>query len=177
MTAEPYTAIGRVVKTHGLKGEVSVVPATEAPLFVLEGTAVWLVPPPAQLRTSRIASVRPGPKGPVVTLDGVKDINAARALVGAELLALTDSLPAEWFDTEDEIDATGWTVTDVERGLLGEVDEVLITGANDVWIVHGPFGEVLIPVIDDVIIDFDEDTGTATVRLLEGLLPGEGEEA
>ena len=30
-------------------------------------------------------------------------------------------------------------------------DEVIVTGANDVWVVEGPFGEILLPVIDEVV--------------------------
>jgi len=52
-----------------------------------------------------------------------------------------------------------------------------VTGANDVWVVHGPYGEVLLPVIDDVVVSFDEDAETVMVTLLPGLLPEEAEEA
>jgi len=61
-------------------------------------------------------------------------------------------------------------VIDDERGLIGTVDDVIITGANDVWIVDGPFGEVLIPVIEDVVHEIDEDAMTARVTLLPGLI-------
>ncbi len=48
--------------------------------------------------------------------------------------------------------------------------ETIITGANDVWVVDGAFGEVLIPVIDDVVLDIDEQERTIRVALLPGLL-------
>lgn len=170
MAAEPYTAVGRIVKTHGVKGEVSVKPYAEASLDVLVGMQVWFVPPPAQMRTSTISGVRPGPKGPVVLFDGISDITGATAITGRELLVSTESLPAEWSEPDSDNDVVGMSVTDEERGDLGSVVEVIVTGANDVWVVDGPLGEVLIPVIDDVVLGYDEETDTAHVRLLEGLL-------
>ena len=61
------------------------------------------------------------------------------------------------------------------EALSGIIVEVIVTGANDVWVVQGPFGEILIPVIDDVVLGVSEDDGVIVVRLLDGLMPGEGE--
>lgn len=176
MGGESFTAVGRIVKTHGLKGEVSVKAYAEASLELLTGIEVWLVPPPRGLRTSEVLGVRPGPKGPILQLAGVDDIDAATQLSGCELLVPTDRLPDDWFQQPDSDDAVGMRVVDEERGFLGMVEEVIVTGANDVWVVEGPLGEVLIPVIDDVLLGYDEDSDTATVRLLPGLLEGEGED-
>jgi len=171
----PYVPIGRVVKTHGLKGEVSVAVAPGLPLSVLTGVEVWIVPPPASARFGRIESVRPGPKGPLIKLTGFDDLDAARAISGCELLASSADLPDGWDIPEEEEEFVGRTVEDVDRGTLGTIVEVIITGANDVWVVHGPFGEILIPVIDDVVLRADEDDSTLVVRLLDGLMPGEDE--
>ncbi len=46
------------------------------------------------------------------------------------------------------------------------------TGANDVYIVQGPRGEVLLPAIDECILDIDFDNQTMPVHLLDGLLGG-----
>jgi len=42
-----------------------------------------------------------------------------------------------------------------------------------VWIVHGPYGEVLVPVIEDVVVEIDDDAQTIDVELLDGLIEGE----
>jgi 16S rRNA processing protein RimM len=178
MAPAPYVPLGRVVKTHGLKGEVSVKPAADLPFVLPEGLEVWFVPPPSGVRCGRIEDVRRGPKGPLVKVSGIDDITAAQKLVGSEMIAKAEELPAAWTEEpEAEFDAEGLTVTDEVHGLLGEVVEVIETGANEVWVVHGPLGEVLLPVIDQVVLAIDDEARTATVRLLEGLLPGEGETA
>jgi 16S rRNA processing protein RimM len=176
MSASTYVELGRVVKTHGLKGEVSVIVSADLPFALPEGLDVWFVPPPVRVRSGRIEGVRPGPKGPLVKISGVDDVDGAFALCGTEMLAKRADIPQEWFEkTEEEFDAEGMTVSDERRGVLGEVVETIVTGANDVWVVHGRYGEVLIPVIDDVVLEIDETAGQIRVRLLPGLLPEEGE--
>jgi len=177
MTPGPFVPLGRVVKTHGLKGEVSVAPAKDLPFVFPYGLQVWFVPPPKKARGGRIESIRRGPKGPLVKVSGINDVDQAATLIGTDILACEDELPDSWFvEIEEEFSADGMRVTDEKRGLLGEVVETIITGANDVWVVHGPYGEVLLPVIDDVVMNIDEDAGEIAVRLLPGLMPGEGEE-
>ena len=176
MTPEQFVPLGRVMKTHGLKGEVSVMPAADLPFVFPVGLEVWFVPPPRGVRSGRVQDVRRGPKGPLVKVSGIDDITAAQLLVGTDVMARAGDLPAGW-DSPPEIedDPIGLVVTDVERGLLGEITELIVTGANDVWVIDGPLGEVLLPVIDDVVLEIDWDAQTARVRALPGLLPEEGD--
>jgi 16S rRNA processing protein RimM len=176
MTPTPFVPLGRVVKTHGLKGEVSVMAAADLPFVFPVGLEVWFVPPPVGVRTGRLEDVRRGPKGPLVKVSGVDDITTAQRLVGSQLMAKASDLPEGWDEPDLEDNDIGLTVTDVTRGLLGEVVDVIVTGANDVWVLEGPLGEVLLPVIDDVVLEVDYEARTASVRALEGLLPPEGEE-
>ncbi|MDZ4169362.1 MAG: ribosome maturation factor RimM [Coriobacteriia bacterium] len=172
-----YSSVARIVKTHGLKGEVAVIATTATSLSFLQGTQVWLVPPPSTIRTAIVNGVRPGPKGPLLKLAGVEDVGAAALLVGCELLAESRHVPDEVLSPEfDTPDYCGFRVTDPRHGFLGTITETILTGANDVWVVSGPLGEVLIPVIDDVVDVIDEDAETIEVTLLQGLLP-EGQES
>jgi 16S rRNA processing protein RimM len=175
MTPTPYVALGRVVKTHGLKGEVSVIPAADLPFVLPVGLDVWFVPPPTGVRNGQIEDVRRGPKGPLVKVSGIDDITMAQRTVGSQLMAHADDLPSGWDDPIEEDDPIGIRVTDVVRGDLGEIVELIVTGANDVWVLEGPLGEVLLPVIEQVVLDVDYEARTASVRALDGLLPEEGE--
>lgn len=176
MASGAFLALGRVIKTHGLNGEVSVEPYSGIDLGLLTGVEVWFVPPPASVRSATVNGVRPGPKGPLLSLSTVCDIDAAKALTGTEMMARADDVPEDAIvETEEPVELLGLVVTDTVHGLLGEITEVIVTGANDVWVVQGPLGEVLLPVIDDVVLEVDVDANTASVRLLPGLLPGESE--
>jgi 16S rRNA processing protein RimM len=131
--------------------------------------SVWFVPPPEGVRESRVEGVRPGPKGPLVAFRGVPDIATAALLRGCTVLASADDLP----EVEDAEDLTGFRVVDARRGDIGEVTDLIATGANDVWVVVGRFGEVLIPVIDPVVDEVDEGSRVIRVHLLPGLLTDE----
>jgi 16S rRNA processing protein RimM len=169
MEAEAFAEIGRVSKTHGLNGEVSVIVTGNLPVERLVGLEVWFVPPPRGLRSSRITGVRPGPKGPLFAIEGVDGIGPAEELRGCLVLARTADVP----EAEEEFDPIGYTVTDAERGLVGIIEDVIVTGANDVWVVQGPFGMVLVPVIDDVVQEFDDELMAVSVTLLPGLIDEE----
>jgi 16S rRNA processing protein RimM len=168
MDAQAFGPLGRVAKTHGLNGEVSVIMTVDLPVERLPGIEVWFVPPPAAFRTARITAVRPGPKGPLFAFDVVGDLTAAEALRGATILARRCDMP----EPEEEFDPVGLEIIDEERGSIGTVTDVIVTGANDVWVLDGPLGEILIPVIDDVILDVDVDSGLVRVALLPGLIEG-----
>jgi 16S rRNA processing protein RimM len=165
-----FVPLGRVARTHGVSGEVSVVMTADLPVQRLVGLEVWFTPPPAGVRSARISGVRPGPKGPLFSFEEIGDIGSASALRGCNVLARAEDLP----DVEEEFDPVGLHVIDEARGDIGEVADVIVTGANDVWIVEGgPFGQVLVPVIDGVIGEIDEEAGTVDVHLLPGLIEDE----
>lgn len=167
MTA-PYRRAGRIQKAHGTQGEVVVATGDGLSFSDLRGLEVWVVPPPPQVSPYRVIDARQGPKGAIVSLEGVTTVAGAHELAGRWLLASTDHLPSP---PGALTDVMGYTVNDVQRGHLGVVTDIIITGANDVLVVdEGPFSQVLLPVIDQVIIDIDDTTRVMTVELLEGLI-------
>jgi 16S rRNA processing protein RimM len=167
----PFVPVARVVKSHGLHGEVAVKPLVDLPLLSLEGLTVYVVPPNATVREATVTGVRPGPKGPLLSLEGVADTGSARSICGTTLLVRRDDLPEGFEDSEP--DPVGLEVLDSRHGSIGIVSDVIVTGANDVWVVDGPLGQVLVPVIDDVVLSVDEDARTASVTLLPGLIDGD----
>jgi 16S rRNA processing protein RimM len=168
-----YVPLGRVARVHGLHGEVSVIPAG-LPFVLPTGLTVRFVPPREGVGETTVESVRPGPKGPLVKLAGVDDIGAASLLAGATIVCRAADAPEPALEADDAFDPVGLRVFDEERGEIGVVEDVIVTGANDVWVIRGGrLGEVLIPVIDDVVLEIDEDARRVDVRLLPGLVEGE----
>lgn len=168
-----FARVGRVVKVHGLDGEFVISLARGLEPDTLVGLDAWVVPPLPDGAVARtITTCRPAARGALMTLGGLDSSDRARALAGRWLLADADRLPLPPLDDDD---VTGYEVVDELRGSLGTVAETIVTGANDVLVVHGgPFGEVLLPVIDDVIIDVDDAGKTVVVRLLPGLVDEDG---
>lgn len=165
-----YVSVGAIVAPHGIRGEVRLLAETDFPER-LEGRRVRLG---ADGPWRRILAARPHRGGLwILRLEGVSDRDAAEALRGTELLVATDDLPplpeGEWYHHE----LVGLAVRTVDGRDLGRVAEILRTGANDVFVVRGALGEVLLPALRSVVKSVDLDLGVMTVDPLPGSLPGE----
>lgn len=168
----PYRRIGRVLKPHGTNGEVSVALGDGLPDARLVGLEVWLVPPgPAGAVPLVISSVRHGARSAIVRFGDDQTPEEAGTHAGRWILAREGDLPAP---ARAHDDYHGMTVVDADKGLIGVVEDVIVTGANDVLVVEGgPYGQVLVPVIDDVIAEVAFESGTIAVTLLPGLIDEE----
>ncbi len=149
------------------------VPAHGLPLLLRKGLEVVVVPP--RLKGPRVHVVSKcvdSPTGQLVLLSGVETLQQASELVGRTVLAREADLPKDY--ALHDVDALlGCEVEDAHHGLLGRIEEVMRGPTQDVWVVLGPYGEVLVPVVDEVVIDFRSDP--VRVDLPEGLVDEEGE--
>ncbi|MFN8439331.1 MAG: ribosome maturation factor RimM [Caldilineaceae bacterium] len=169
---EGYLAVGYIVGVHGLKGELKVELYTDFPERFEAGVEVMIG---ERLQKYTIESSRPHKTHLLLKL---KKIDRRE---DAELLR------SQWIliDEEDAVDLQedeywiheilGLRVLTVEGQTLGEVVDVLQTGANDVYVVRldpvrGNQTELLLPAIGDVVKTVDLEDETITVQLLPGLL-------
>lgn len=109
----------------------------------------------------------------ILELDGVTDRNTAEALVGCEVSVEKGELPVLSDDEFYHSELIGMEVVTDDGKRLGRITEIMPTGSNDVFVVKGAYGEVLIPSIEACEIKIDKAANTLTVHLLEGLLPDE----
>jgi 16S rRNA processing protein RimM len=165
-----YLAVGRVLRPHGVRGEVRVELLTAHPEHLKELETLYLGP---SYRPCRLLGVRMHKDLALILFQGYESRDAADALRDVVLyVALEDAVPLDQ-DEVYEYQLEGLAVVTEEGEQIGEVAEVFSApDANDVLIVHGPLGEVLIPVIEDVIVACDLDAERVVVRLLPGLIPG-----
>jgi 16S rRNA processing protein RimM len=109
----------------------------------------------------------------LMQLADVRDRNAAETLRDQLVqIAREDATPLEPGQFY-EYQIVGLDVVTTDGEPLGQVVQVLSTGANDVYVVQAPRGEVLLPARAEVVRAIDLDAGTMTVALLPGLLPDE----
>ncbi len=163
-----YLAVGRVLRPHGIRGEVRAEILTDYPerIAELERLYVGETYHPRAVRGLRFH------KGAMLlSLEGCDDRNAAEALRGEYLyVALEDAVPLE----EGEYylhQLEGMEVFTEEGEALGTIVEVLsVPGANDVYVVHGLRGEVLIPAIREVVKTLDIESSRMVIRPLPSLL-------
>lgn len=160
---ERYRCIARVVKPHGRFGEVVTVPVHGLPSLLSEGLDVFVVPPllHGERSHSVLSCSQDGREGSLVSLSGVEDISAADELRGRYLLSREADLPEGW-EAHDVERLVGREVRDGQMGSLGTIEEIMVTPANDVWVVRQGSREVLLPVVDAVVEELP-DQGPITV--------------
>lgn len=171
-----FIQVGTIKKSHGLSGEVLAAFAGRTSLHELVGTRVWITPPTERVHRGVFEKItlldeegeaRLAIKG-LSSLDDSSDLSRHRLICQRE--DVPERLLEEILDSESEPALLGFTVTSHTYGVLGEVVEYLETKANDCLVVEGKYGEVLLPVIDDVILGVDEENGTIAVHVLPGLI-------
>ena len=162
--------VGVISSTHGIRGEVKVFPTTDDPArfkslkkVILEAKRETL-----ELTVERVKFFK---QFVIVKFKGIDDINDVEKYKGAELwVTREDAVPLE----EGEYfiaDLIGLTVMTDEGDKLGTLKDVLQTGANDVYEVTMSGGKtVLLPVIDECVLDVDLEKGEVLVHVMDGLL-------
>lgn len=168
---EQLLRVGVITTTHGLKGEVKVYPTTDDPERFLDLEKVVLKTGKVE-QTLFIAGVRFAKNMVLLKFKGLDRIEDVEKFRQAELYVTREDAVAleegEYY-IGDLIDMEVYTV---EGELLGILTDVMETGANDVYVVNSKkYGEILIPVIEQCIINVDIIHSKMTVDLLPGLLP------
>jgi 16S rRNA processing protein RimM len=174
MTDPKYLLIGEILRPHGVRGELRMRVLTDYPERIAKLKTVYLAhnPDKDEVVSHAVKHVRMHQDYALLTLNDVPDRNHAEHLRGLfVMVGLQDAVPLD----DDEVylyQLIGMEVHTEQGDFLGTVTDVLETGANDVYIVQSQqYGEVLIPVTDETILDTDTETNRITVKLPDGLLP------
>jgi len=172
-TGEPlFLAVGQLRRPHGVRGEIRMEVLTDFPERLTPGMTVYVGPRRIPLR---IKHIRWQNEVMLISFEGYEDrdrVGLLRNMVVAVPADEAPPLPENEFYYHEILGLR--VVTDDGRE-LGVVAEIMETGANDVFVVQpeGGGAEILLPDIDDVVLEIDTDRGVMTVHLLPGLLPEE----
>ena len=165
-TTEQFLVVGQILAARGLRGELKVRAETDDPARFTRLTHVYLGEEKVRYA---VAGARFLNDFVLLSLSGVRERNGAEALRGLTIYVDPEqALPlaeGEYYHHQIE----GLSVLTEDGQTLGRVSEVLETGANDVYVVAGPAGELLLPAIKDVILHIDLVRKSMTVRVPEGL--------
>lgn len=168
--------IGLVARPHGIQGEVKVQIAPEYAGALTRIQRVFLEIPDKSkggFRTLpyRVQAARIHQNALLLKLQDVDTRNDAEALRGAMASVNVAELPELEPGDHYIHELLGLQVDTVDGRRLGELVEVLTTGANDVYVVQDSQDrETLLPAIDSVVLQVDLDAGVMTVAIPEGLL-------
>lgn len=145
------------------------VPVHSLPSLIAEGMTVVPVPPALKgPRKFSVISVESDDReGSLVTFEDVTTISDAEELIGKTLLIEEDCLP-ENFGLVNTSLLVGREVRDTEHGSLGEITEVLVGPTQNVWVIEGSYGQIMMPAVDEFIHEAPVE-GPITVSIPQGL--------
>lgn len=172
VTADGLLEIGLVTRPHGITGEIRVQVPPEYVTALLSVRRVHLALAGQSARRScKVEARRPHQDVILYKLEGVATRNDAEALRGAILLVRAKDLPALEPGRYYPHELIGLRVVTPDGAPLGEIYEVLVTGANDVYVVKdGPDAkEMLLPAIEGVVQSVDLHNRVVTVTIPPGL--------
>lgn len=163
--------VGKIVNTHGVRGEVRVVRITDFEERLAIGEKLYLVKNNESPKELTISGHRIHKQFDLLSFEGLDNINEVEGFKGAYLKIkkeqLTELQSGEYYYYEI-IDCVMYTITGEK---IGVIVSILSPGANDVWVVKAPNGkEHLIPFIKDVVKEINIDEKTVKIEPMEGLL-------
>ena len=150
--------VGKLVNTHGIKGEVKIYPYVdyiEDLKIVYIGDERW-----------EIEKARPHKNVYIVKLKNLDDINDAERLKNKLVTVNSEDMPELEEGHYYYKDLIGFNVITDEGKNLGKLDDIFNTGANDIYQI----GEILLPGIPEVIKQIDIENNRIIVHILKGLI-------
>lgn len=153
---------GKIVNTHGIRGEVKIIPWADSPEFLCDLPAFYIDGKSVKIRNARVH------KGNVIALlDGVDDVNAAMLLKEKVVSMSRDDvdLPEGSFYLADII---GLNVIDETGRELGTLVDILSPSLQQVYVIKGE-REIMIPAVPEFILETNVNGGYIKVRLIEGM--------
>lgn len=171
MKEEQMISVGEITGAHGIKGQVKVAALTDFPETRFAPGAKLYVQKLGQTAEVISASVHKGLY--LLSLSGIDDRDRAQALLHTYLQVPQSELPELPPGEYYHFQLIGLAVYQADE-LLGEIVEVMQTGANDVYVIQAPAGkkpsEILLPALKSCILNVDLAAGRMDVKLPEGLL-------
>jgi 16S rRNA processing protein RimM len=166
---EDLLQVGAITSTHGVRGEVKVFPTTDDPARFKKLKKVILDDGKQQIPLE-IASVKFFKNMVILKFKGIDDINDVEKYRRATLWVTREDAVPLGADEYFVADLIGLSVVSDEGEELGNIADVLQTGANDVYVIHKPqTKELLVPAIKECIHTVDIKKGQMVVHLLPGL--------
>jgi 16S rRNA processing protein RimM len=162
-----YLVVGFLRRAHGVRGEIIMDVHTDFPERLQSGKKLFVGD---EHRPLTFAAARPHAKGMLVKFQGVETPESAGELRNQWVYVKASELPSLPEGRLYQHELFGLAVEDENGNPLGELVEIIETGANDVYVVRHESGkEILLPAIPSVILETDPARRLMRVHLLEGL--------
>lgn len=170
MSANNEMLIGKVIGTHGIKGQLRVLPFSGESDTMLALNSVILKGPRGERDVFPVTATGGHGKKVILTLGGFSNINEVLHLVGRELYVNREQLPELPPGEYYWCDLFGLEVRTVGGEILGTIADILAAGNNDVYVVREGVKEYLIPAVEAIVLQVNLDERVMIIDPPEGLL-------
>lgn len=162
-----FLAVGRLRRSHGVIGEMLMDVLTDFPERLRVGKVIYVGDAHEAMH---ISGIRGHDREMIIHLKGISNPEETARFRNALVFVKASDLPelpeGEYYHHQ----LIGLSVVDEAQSILGRLDSILETGANDVYVVKTPEGkELLLPAVEDVILEVDLAKRQMTVRPPEWL--------
>ena len=162
-----YLVVGFLRRAHGLRGELIMDLHTDFPERLKSGRKLFVG---EEYRPVELASARTHAKGMLVKFKGIESPEEAGLFRNQWVYVRASDVPSLPEGKLYQHELFGFEVVDENGEALGQLVEILETGANDVYVVRNETGkEILLPAIPSVILELDAPRRVMRVHVLEGL--------
>jgi len=168
MTADNLILMGKIAATHGIKGQLRIIPYSGSADNLLLCKSLFVRDAKGRLDQFQVTSVTIHGKKILVTLQGYTGINQVLHFVGSEVLLGKEQLSEPEEGEYYWNDLIGMKVVTIDGVDLGTLDSIIETGSNDVYVAVLNGREFLIPALSDTV-SIDVQAKLMTVTPFEGL--------
>lgn len=162
-----YTAIGKIISTHGIKGEVKLYPLTDD--IRRFDTLVLAYIGEEKLKVN-VSGVKYNKNVPIIRFDEFNNINQVLQFKD-EYLYVDDENLVELDEDEYFIfDLVDCTVEDMKGNYIGILKDIINNPSNDVYVIHDGNKEYLIPAIKEFVKEIDIDNKLVRIDPIEGMI-------
>ena len=169
MEKDGFLPIGMVVGTHGVQGTLKVYSDSESRPLFSPGSPIVIQNADGSVKLWQIRWIRPHKRFLLLSLEGISDLDRAQDIKGARILLDKTALPQLEEGVYYWSDLIGLRVFLIDGTSLGNIESIIETGSNDVYVVRKGNRETLIPALEKVVKAVDLESKTMQVDLPEGL--------
>jgi 16S rRNA processing protein RimM len=160
-----FITIGQIMAPWGVKGQLKVKIITDFPERFSPSSTVYINRQPMTIKSTIWHKDKA-----IISLDDVSSVAEAKRLQGQPIeihRSQLKTLPQGRYYHFQFIGLEVWTS---QGEHLGSISKILTTAGNDIYVVNGTRGEILIPAVEDVIKSVELDKGRLVIEAIEGLL-------
>lgn len=165
--------VGKIANTHGLKGELRVLAATDFPQERFKKGSVLYLDVDGKKMELEVSTYRPHKQFHLVTFKGLENINLVEKYKGLKLYVHAEHVH-DLSENEYYYHEIIGCEAIVDGEAIGVIDDIFETGANDVWVIKRPGKpDALIPYIESVVTEIDVVAKRVVLQPIPGMLEDE----